>query len=224
MKSMLWQQLDSLSAEGLCGLRILDFGSGDGSTACHFASRNSVVAVEPSPEQLADRFTEHSYEQRAGSLDQLSSMPDGSFDLVFCHNVLEYIEHKQPVLTELLRVLRPGGMLSVVKHNRPGRVLQAAVLLDDFDRANSLLDGEDSSVSRFGRIRYYDDAELLAMCPGCRCISVFGMRAFWDLQQDQHLHSDPLWREKMLALENRVSALEPYRSIAFFHHLILQKA
>ena len=35
-----------------------------------------------------------------------------------------------------------------------------AVLLDDFERANALLDGKDSMASRFGAIRYYDDDDV----------------------------------------------------------------
>ncbi|MDO4741201.1 MAG: methyltransferase domain-containing protein [Eubacteriales bacterium] len=218
LKQLLWRQLSFLR-----GAHILDFGSGDGATADHFAGDNHVTAVELSREQLVERFCEHDYMQLAGSLDQLAAMPDGCFDAVLCHNVLEYIDDKQAVLSELSRVLRKGGLLSVVKHNRAGRVFQMAVLLDDFDRAHTLLDGQNSVASRFGEIRYYEDEDLLRMCPGFRCETVFGARAFWDLQQNQTLHADDEWRRKMLALEERVSTLEPYRSAAFFHHLLLRK-
>ena len=64
------------------------------------------------------------------------------FDIVLCHNVLEYIDDKERVVKELCRVLKPGGMLSVVKHNRAGRVMQMAVLLDELEKAHQLLDGK----------------------------------------------------------------------------------
>ena len=50
---------------------------------------------------------------------------------------------------------------SLVKHNRNGRVMQMAVLLDDFEKANALMDGEDSMASKFGAIRYYELCSFL---------------------------------------------------------------
>jgi SAM-dependent methyltransferase len=39
--------------------------------------------------------------------------PDGSFDLVWCRDVLELVEDLDPALAEVARVLRPGGHLVV---------------------------------------------------------------------------------------------------------------
>lgn len=47
-KRVLWAQLGDLR-----GKRILDFGSGIGVTACHYAAENEVIAVEPSAESVA---------------------------------------------------------------------------------------------------------------------------------------------------------------------------
>jgi 2-polyprenyl-3-methyl-5-hydroxy-6-metoxy-1,4-benzoquinol methylase len=43
LKRVLWTQIGQLS-----GKRILDFGSGIGVTANHYAKSNDVVAIEPS--------------------------------------------------------------------------------------------------------------------------------------------------------------------------------
>lgn len=52
-------------------------------------------------------------------------------------------------------------------------------------------------------------------------------RVLWaqlgDLQQKQDCHTDPAWQEKMIETELRVARLQPYRDIAFFHHLLLEK-
>lgn len=39
--------------------------------------------------------------------------------------------------------------------------MQMAVLLDDFERANKLLDGENDTASKFGAIRYYEDDDII---------------------------------------------------------------
>lgn len=218
LKKILWEQLGDIS-----GKRILDFGSGQGITANHFAQKNEVVAVEPWSEMLSDRWMDYEYEQINGDIEEVMKMPDNSFDVVFCHNVLEYIDEKSEVIKQLCRVLKPGGTMSIVKHNRAGRVMQMAVLLDDFEKANSLLDGNDSAASKFGAIRYYEDADIEKWEPQLSICRTYGIRTFWDLQQNQEKHGDADWQENMAALEMRVSELPVYREIAFFHHLLMVK-
>lgn len=204
-------------------LRVLDFGSGNGVTADHLAAHNRVLAIEPNEDAVRERFRTHEYEQRIGSLDVLESLHDESFDLILCHNVLEYVPERAEVVRAFHRLLRPGGQLSIVKHNRDGRVMQMAVLLNRFDDANALLDGADSHSARFGTIRYYEDEDVCRWCPELHLQRVRGIRCFWDLQQEQDIQRDPDWQAQMTAMELRVSELEPYRAIAFFHHLTLTK-
>lgn len=218
LKSLVWRQLDRVS-----GQRILDYGSGEGITAAYLGQRNDVLAVEPSEEMLSGRVPGR-YEQRRGGLDVLRGLPSSAFDWVICHNVLEYVDDKPEALHGLVRVLRPGGTLSLVKHNRVGRVFQMAVLLDDPDRAHALLDGENGSSAQFGAIRYYEDSDVTRWAPELHLERCLGMRTFWDLQQRQERHGDPAWQERMLALEARVAEIPEYRSAAFFHHLILTKS
>ena len=217
LKQMLWQQLDFVQ-----GMKILDFGSGAGETAAHLALCNDVTAVEPWEEQLAQR-TQGAYTQLRGGIELVRQMPDASFDMVLCHNVLEYVDEKEVYLRELARVVKPGGLMSIVKHNRPGRVMQMTVLLNDFAMANTLLDGGNGTTSKFGDIRYYTDDELLDWLPDMALQSLWGARTFWDLQQKQECHTDPDWQRQMLALEHRVSTVPEYQAIAFFHHLLLRK-
>ena len=218
LKRVLWAQLGDIR-----GKRILDFGSGIGVTADHYAADNEVVAVEPSGEAVQNRWQENSYRQITGSREALKEFPDESFDVIFCHNVLEYAEEREVIVREFHRLLKPEGFLSVVKHNRSGRVMQMAVLLNDFEKANSLLDGENGTASQYGTICYYEDGDISRWCNGFRIEKTSGIRTFWDLQQNQQCHKDPAWQEKMVQLELRVSQLEEYRSIAFFHHLIFKK-
>ncbi len=218
LKRILWSQLGDIK-----GKKILDFGSGEGITANHFAKDNEVVAVEPWEEMLQNRWQDYEYLQIQGDVSAIAEMKDNYFDMVFCHNVLEYIDDKAQVIKELCRVLKPGGKLSLVKHNRAGRVMQMAVLLDDFDKAHDLLDGKDSAASKFGAIRYYEDAVVADWAPSLKLVESFGIRTFWDLQQKQEKHGLDEWQDKMVELELRVSQMEEFRAIAFFHHLVFVK-
>ncbi len=217
-KRIIWRQMGEIE-----GKRILDFGSGEGITANHFADKNEVIAVEPSEEMLKNAWKDYQYTQIIGDVNALSTFADESFDIIICHNVLEYIDDKANVIKALTRVLKTGGILSVAKHNRPGRVMQMMVLLDDFDKANALLDGKNSTASKFGDIRYYEDNDIIVWEPGLDIINVFGIRTFWDLQQNQQKHGDEDWQKKMVQLESRVAQIPEYRDIAFFHHLLLKK-
>lgn len=217
-KKIVWEQIGDLE-----GKKILDFGSGEGITANHYAIKNDVIAVEPSEEMLSKAWKDYEYTQIVGDISSLLTFKDETFDLIICHNVLEYIDDKEAVVKALTRVLKKDGILSIAKHNRAGRVMQMAVLLDDFDKANALLDGENSTASKFGAIRYYDDDDIIKWEPALIISEVVGIRTFWDLQQKQEKHGDEDWQNKMIQLENRVSKIPEYKNIAFFHHILLKR-
>lgn len=218
LKKIVWAQLGDIR-----GKNILDFGSGEGITANHFAENNNVVAIEPSEEMLVNRWVNFEYRQIQGDVTKLSDFEDNTFDMIICHNVLEYIEDKQSILAELYRVLKPHGVLSIVKHNRAGRVMQMAVLLDELEKANELLDGKNSTASKFGAIRYYENEMISKWTPGLKNMDCFGIRTFWDLQQNQDKHNTEEWQNRMMQLEMRVSQMDEYRNISFFHHLLFFK-
>ena len=102
--------------------------------------------------------------------------------------------------------------------------MQMAVLLGDFEKANAILDGKNSTASKFGAIRYYEDEDILAWEQDLTVSEVFGIRTFGDLQQNQEKHSDEEWQDKMMQLEMRVAQIPEYRDIAFFHHLLLKRS
>lgn len=217
-KKIVWKQLGDME-----GKKILDFGSGEGITANHFAEKNDVTAIEPSKEMLSNAWKDYEYTQIVGDVNALSAFKNEIFDMIICHNVLEYIDDKVAVVKALARVLKKDGIISIVKHNRAGRVMQMAVLLDDFEKANEILDGKDSTASKFGTIRYYEDNDITKWEPQITVSDILGIRTFWDLQQNQQKHGDEAWQEKMLQLELRVSQMQEYKNIAFFHHLLLKK-
>ena len=217
-KVIIWQQIGELK-----GKTILDFGSGAGITANHFAADNQVTALEPSADMLAQQVNTNGYRQIIGSTDELKKLPSDSFDYIFCHNVLEYADDRKIIVGEFYRLLKPSGKLSIVKHNRNGRVMQMIVLLNNFDEANNLLDGHNSNAQQFGTINYYDDKDIIEWCDGFTLQETYGLRTFWDLQQNQEIQKDEDWQKKMIDIEMKVSQNPDFQKIAFFHHLIFEK-
>ena len=63
-KTMTWNQLENFK-----GKRILDFGSGSGATASHYAEHNQVIAVEPDENTVKDRIRDFPYRQICGGAD-----------------------------------------------------------------------------------------------------------------------------------------------------------
>ena len=166
---------------------------------------------------------ENPYTQLIGSTDILRQFADETFDVIICHNVLEYAPDREQIAAEFARLLKPGGKLSIVKHHRAGRVMQMVVLLNNFEHANDLLDGKSGSSAQYGEICYYEDADIEKWCSGLKITKTLGMRTFWDLQQNQEQHRDPAWQDKMVEIEMRVSDVDAYKDIAFFHHLTIEK-
>lgn len=217
-KEIIWQQIGELKDK-----TILDFGSGTGITSDYFAADNHVIAIEPSEDMLAQQVNTNGYRQIVGSLDELRKITSNSFDYILCHNVLEYADDREIIVREFCRLLKPKGSLSIVKHNRNGRVMQMVVLLNNFDEANNLLEGNNSNAQQFGTINYYDDSDITKWCNELVLQQTYGLRTFWDLQQNQEIQKNEEWQKKMIDIELKVSQNLDFQKIAFFHHLIFEK-
>jgi arsenite methyltransferase len=100
---------------------VLEVGCGVGATACYLAKRYGcrVMGVDLRESMIA-RANERA--EREGVRDVVEfrvanaqSLPfdDGSFDVVFCESVATFIEDKQRVADELVRVTRPGGRVGL---------------------------------------------------------------------------------------------------------------
>ena len=214
---ILFEQLQDIK-----GKRILDFGSGFGLVANHLAKENQVLAVEPNEEMVALRVQDHPYQQFVGSLDQSASLEDASFDVILCHNVLEYVEDRKAVLKEFTRLLKPDGLLSIVKHNEVGRVLQTVVFENDTRKALNLLAGQDLETHSMGLAQAYDlDAVVEDLAFEVQHYQ--GIRVFYGLQDNLFKGQDG-WRESMLQMELAVCQDSPYRDMAFFQHYSLKRS
>jgi len=203
--------------------KILDFGSGFGVTSNHLAKFNDVTAVEPNSELLEHRIRDNHYEQIIGSIDNLKELDDGSFDVILCHNVLEYIENRAELIAEFHRLLKKDGILSIVKHNKNGKIMHKAVFENNIDEAMGLLNGENAMSQNFGTINEYE-IEDLKDCLTERFVldKVSGIRTFFGIQPNS-FKCEPDWEEKMFILECAVESDTAFTNVAFFQHLLLKR-
>ncbi len=205
------------------GKKILDFGSGFAFTTNFLAKNNEVTALELDENMIAACEKSEKFEQIHGDLSALADIPDQTFDVITCHLVLEFLENPRTILDELVRLLKDDGVLSIVRHNKNGRIIQAVVQDYDIADASKLLDGGYSYSSAFGDIKYYENQDLLEWLDGKMMIDkVSGARVLASLHGGETQKSED-WVEKMYAIESKLMKDEAYLKIAYFNHVFLKK-
>src|SRR4051812_18964995 len=103
------------------GMRLLDVGCGPGSITRGLAERlapGQVIGIDTAEAVLRSAREDAAargltnLEYRQGSVYELP-FEDGSFDAVYAHQVLQHLREPARAVGEMLRVLRPGGLLAV---------------------------------------------------------------------------------------------------------------
>jgi ubiquinone/menaquinone biosynthesis C-methylase UbiE len=96
------------------GLQMLDVGCGTGYHMARYRERGfALTGVDGSAEMLQQaREINPTMAFHQGDVDKLP-LPDNTFDLILCIEVLRYLPDIVPCLREMARVLKPGGMALV---------------------------------------------------------------------------------------------------------------
>ena len=152
--------LQDFLPRSVSSLLALDLGSGPGALGVRLARLGlSVTLLDVSLPMLdfAKRAArEAGVTERValkhGDAAQLADLFEaGSFDLILCHNVLEFVDDPGAVLCSAARILRgPFGVLSVLVRSQPGEVLKAALLNGDLATAEQNLSAEWGDESLYG--------------------------------------------------------------------------
>jgi SAM-dependent methyltransferase len=104
------------AGDRLEGSYILDVGCGVGMYMRAFRQFTShIFGVEVERERAREASA---YGEVAQSPGETLPFPEGSFDLVLSHEVIEHAEDDQSLVTEMVRVLKPGGRLALFCPNR----------------------------------------------------------------------------------------------------------
>jgi len=105
------------------GKNLLEVGCGVGIDLVRFACAGAIVTgIDLST--IVIELAEKNFEQNRLSADlrvmngESMQFPDNSFDVVYAHGVLQYTADAKKMVTEIYRVLRPGGEAIVMVYNR----------------------------------------------------------------------------------------------------------
>src|SRR5258708_3411169 len=92
-------------------LEILDVGCGSGVNSLALAAKGHQLHGVDLSEAAIERYRSSGFEGRVRDLETGLSYADASFDIVFCSEVVEHMTSPDLLVTEMSRVLKPGGQL-----------------------------------------------------------------------------------------------------------------
>lgn len=206
-------------------LRALDVGSGTGVTAVRLARLGIHVTLLDSSPSMLD--IAKGAVQEAGLTDKVvlqhgdvtrlaASLPAESFDVILCHNVLEYLDDPIAVLCGIARALRDSSaILSILVRNRAGEVFKAAIQKGDLGVAESSLSAEWGQESLYGgRVRLFTPHSLHAMLKAAS-LTITGERGVRVVSDYLPSHvSRSADYERILELERKLSRRPEYAGVA----------
>jgi S-adenosylmethionine-dependent methyltransferase len=220
-------------------LRLIDVGGGDGADSLPLAEAgHDVTVLDVAPELLVQaqgaadaRGIGHDVRVVCADLDDLvrglGASRLGPFDVVLCHNVLQYRADVPATVRFLTGLARPGGVVSVMAPNPAMDVLSAAVRRLDPVGARDLLDSPTVHGATFDHeMRRLEVAEVEQALTDAGCVVErrFGIRCLMDLIADDGIKTDAGFYEQLLELELLVCEREPYWRTARFWQLTARRA
>ncbi|WP_093622629.1 class I SAM-dependent methyltransferase [Streptomyces sp. 3213.3] len=216
-------------------LRILDLAGGDGGDAIRLAARgHHVTIVDYAPAMLAAAteravaggVTELINCVEADATDLPRDLANGQFDVVLCHNLLQYVDDVPGTLASALSPLKTGGLISVMAINRHSAPLNIAVREMDPAAALAALDTDQARTQMFNSALTLHTAEEIARTlreVGCRDIAHYGIRSFCDYITDDARKHEPDFYEALERLELATTARPPYMHTARLFQLTAWK-
>jgi S-adenosylmethionine-dependent methyltransferase len=226
--TVVWDALEPLLSGAPCD--VVDIGGGTGGFAVRVAQAgHRVTVVDPSPDALAAlaRRAREVGVEVTGSQGDVSGLLDmvgaDSADLVLCHGLLEVVEAGEALAT-IRKVLRPGGIVSVLVAQRHAAVV-ARAMAGHLHQALALLDGDETGerTARSARpTRRFTAAELgsLVEQAGFDVQAVHAVRVFTDLVPGSLLDQEPGAAAALVDLERAVAERPEYLPLATQIHLL----
>lgn len=217
-------------------MRILDAGGGNGLDSIPFAKQgHDVDIVDYSQAMLADVQNRTRQENPGGHITtHLADVrnipdlfPDSQFDLILCHNVLQYIEDVPLLLKSFAKLLRPHGVVSIVSINRYSIPYHTAFLDDNLAEALAQLNARTSKAKIFNTLMTNycaNEIKELLETIGITPEGDYGVRCICDYWGDNERKLDPAIFEQIERLEFALTDLYPYKLLARYYQVVGRKA
>ena len=216
-------------------LSALDLGCGTGVTAVRLARRGLYVTLIDSSLPMLDFANRAAREAgvmekislKHGDAAQLANLfPAGSFDVILCHNILEYVDDPYAVLGSAARALRdPSGIISVLVRNQAGEVLKAAIKDGDLAATEDNLTAEWGYESLYGgSVRLFEAESLHAMlrAASLAVTAERGVRVISDYLPPQVSRSAEY--DRIFALERKLGRRPEFAAFARYTHCLTRRA
>lgn len=216
------------------GLRALDVGGGTGALAVRLAQLGFDVTLLDASSPMLD-IARHAAREagvakrvalKLGEAGQLASLfePE-SFDLILCHNVLEFVENPGDVIFAAARALHnSSGILSVLVRNQPGEVLKAALINRDLAAAEQNLTAEWGDESLYGgKVRLFTAETLRAALihSSFALIAERGVRVISDYLPPEISRTNEY--ERIFELERKLGARPEFAAVARYVHCVARR-
>jgi S-adenosylmethionine-dependent methyltransferase len=212
----------SQAEKSLCAL---DVGCGTGATAIRLARLGMHVTLLDSSSAMLDIAKRAARETgvtdkvvlQHGDATQLANLfRTRSFDVILCHNILEYCDDPGAVLRGAARALRDSSaILSVLVRNQAGEVFKAAIQAGDLAAAKNGLTSEWGQESLYGgRVRLFTPDSLRAMLThaSLAAIAERGVRVLADYLPPQVSRSADY--ERIFELERKLGGRPEYAAVS----------
>jgi len=216
-------------------LHALDLGCGTGAIAVRLARLGLHVTLLDASLPMLD-FAERSARE-AGVTERIAPKhgdaaefaklyPAKLFDVILCHNILEYVDDPCAVLRSAASALRdPSSVISILVRNRTGEVLKAAIQDGDFAATEHNLTAEWGHESLYGgRVRLFTAESLQAMLLESSLVVTAerGVRVLSDYLPQKVSRSDEY--ERILKLEHNLGKRAEFAAIARYTHCLAHRA
>jgi len=212
----------------------LDLGGGTGAAAVRLArlginmtlTDSSATMLEIAKRAAVEAGLDEKITLKLGDAAQVANLfPAGSFDIVLCHNVLEYVDDPNAVLSAAARVMRSDssetGFISILVRNRAGEVLKAGITGGDLEAAERNLTAAWGNESLFGRrVRLFTLDSLQAMTKGASLAVAVerGVRVISDYLAPQISRHEEYGR--IFELERRLGSRPEFSAVARYIQII----
>ena len=218
----------SQSKRSLCAL---DVGCGTGGTAVRLARRGVHVTLLDSSQAMLD-LAKHAAQEAGvtdkvvlqhGNATQLAALfRKASFDVIICHNLLEYVDEPASLLCSMADALRDSSaVLSILVRNQGGEVFKAAIQAGDLAAAEDCLKAEWGQEYLYGaKVRLFTSESVEAMLKRASLATIAerGVRVLADYLPSHTSRSEQY--EQILELERKLGRRPEYSAVARYIHCL----